>query len=80
ILDESKAFSEQFEPYLRWDIKFGYTLNSPTKKFSQQFFIDLQNVTGRQNVFSKRYNPQTNEVNTVYQAGFFPDVLYRVQF
>ena len=28
----------------------------------------------------RRYNEVTNEVNDVYQSGFFPDILYRVQF
>jgi len=79
ILDESAAFTERYPAYMRLDLKIGVKLNS-TKKFSQQFFLDFQNVTNRQNVFINRYNRVTNEVNTVYQIGFFPDILYRVRF
>ncbi len=80
VLKDDLAFSEQFDPYFKLDVKFGFQLNSKKKKFSQQFFIDFQNITDNQNVFTNRYNPLTNKVNTVYQSGFFPDLLYRVQF
>lgn len=80
ILLEDEAFSLRYDPYLRLDVKIGYQLNSKTKKISQQFFLDLQNITNNQNIFVKRYNSVTNEVNDVYQSGFFPDLLYRLQF
>jgi hypothetical protein len=80
VLQDAAAFSLRYDPYLRLDVKFGYQLNSKTKKISQQFFLDLQNITNNQNIFVKRYNSVTNEVNDVYQSGFFPDILYRLQF
>lgn len=80
IRDESNAFSESYAPYFRLDLKFGIDLNSKKRKFSQQFFIDLQNITNRENVFVNRFNDRTGSVNTVLQSGFFPDLLYRVQF
>ncbi|MDN3637067.1 TonB-dependent receptor [Neolewinella lacunae] len=80
IRDESRAFTERYTPYFRTDLKFGVQLNSPSKKFSQSFFIDFQNLTNRENVFQERFNPVTGVVNTVYQSGFFPDIQYRVQF
>ena len=78
VLFEDQAFSEQNDPYFRLDTKFGFRLNR--KKISHQFFLDLQNVTNNDNVFVRRYNELTNEVNTVFQSGFFPDILYRIQF
>jgi hypothetical protein len=78
VLHQDLAFSENLTNYFRWDVKLGFRINKG--KVSQQFFLDLQNVTNRQNEFRRRYNPVTEEVNTVYQIGFFPDVLYRVQF
>lgn len=80
VLMEDMAFSERFDPYFRLDVKFGYQLNSKTKRLSQQFFIDFQNVTNHENIFDLRYNPETNEVNRVLQSGFFPDIMYRLQF
>lgn len=77
---EDEAYSQRFDPYFRWDLKFGVTLNSATRKFSQRFYLDFQNVLDNENIFVRRYNRQTNEVNEVFQRGFFPDFLYRVTF
>ncbi|MGS2727532.1 TonB-dependent receptor [Psychroserpens sp. BH13MA-6] len=80
ILKEALAFSQQYEDYLRWDVKFGFKLNVVNKKQSHQFYFDLQNVTNRENVFVQRYNRLTNQVDQINQIGFFPDVGYRFQF
>ncbi|ELR72912.1 hypothetical protein C900_00873 [Fulvivirga imtechensis AK7] len=74
------AFSERYDPYFRWDVKFGVRLNSKKRNVSHQFFVDLQNVTNRKNEFVRRYNEVTDAVDLVEQIGFFPDVMYRVQF
>ncbi len=75
-----QAFSERFDPYFRLDIKVGFRLNSTGKKLSQQFYLDFQNITNHQNIFTQRYNNSSKEIDTIYQIGFFPDVLYRIQF
>lgn len=75
---ESSAYSERYGQYFRWDVKFGIRLNK--QKVSHQFFVDFQNVTNRENEFVRRYNDVTDEINQVNQIGFFPDVLYRIQF
>jgi hypothetical protein len=80
ILDATKAYSEQQTPYMRWDVKVGYTLNSKKRHFTQQFFLDFQNVTNHKNVFQQRYSVEKGEIYKVYQIGFFPDILWRVQF
>lgn len=80
ILEEDQAFSLQFDNYFRWDVKFGLKLNSTKRKLSHQFYVDLQNVTNRENVFARRYNRLTNNVDQTNQIGFFPDFLYRIQF
>ncbi|UGU14291.1 TonB-dependent receptor [Sinomicrobium kalidii] len=74
------AYSERFSPYLRLDIKVGFQWNSRRGKLSQQFYLDFQNITARDNVFLQRYNESSETVNTLYQRGFFPDILYRIQF
>jgi len=77
---DALAFSERFDPYFRFDVKFGFKMNSKKRQVSHQFFMDIQNVTNRDNIFARRYNRQTNAVNNAYQLGFFPDFMYRVQF
>jgi Carboxypeptidase regulatory-like domain/TonB-dependent Receptor Plug Domain len=80
ILDETKFNSEQLSNYLRLDTKFGFRLNSKKRKVSQTFYFDMQNLTNRQNIFLRRFNAEKGTVGNVYQIGFFPDVLYRIQF
>ncbi|MEO1487572.1 MAG: TonB-dependent receptor [Bacteroidota bacterium] len=80
ILQEDVAFSQQYEDYFRWDIKFGLKINSKTKKSSHQFYVDLQNVTANENIFVRRYNRLTNNIDEVNQIGFFPDFGYKFQF
>lgn len=77
---EDQAFSEQYDPYFRWDLKFGLKINSKKRRSSHQFYVDLQNVTNNENVFVRRYNRLTGDVDQVNQIGFFPDVGYRFQF
>ncbi len=80
VLQEDLAFSEQIEDYFRWDVKVGFKINSQNKKRSHQFYLDLQNVTANENVFVRRYNRLTNQVDQVDQIGFFPDFGYKFQF
>ncbi len=80
ILQEDQAFSQQYPAYGRMDLKFGVKLNSKNKRISNQFFLDFQNVTNRENIFVDQYNRETNSVQQLNQVGFFPDFLYRIQF
>jgi len=80
VLNENQAFSQRFSNYMRLDFKIGIKVNSPKLKLSQQFSLDFQNVLNRDNLFDLRYNRLTGEINEVNQIGFFPDVLYRLQF
>lgn len=80
VLQDGIAFTENYGEYFRWDVKFGVRLNSKKRNVSHQFFIDFQNVTNRKNEFVRRYNEVTDEINLVEQIGFFPDLMYRIQF
>lgn len=80
VLYDEQAFSQRLDPYFRWDVKLGFRLNSARHKRSQTFFLDFQNVTNHRNIFAMRYNTVREEVGRIDQIGFFPDVLYRVEF
>lgn len=80
VLQDQFSYNSQYAPYFRWDLKFGIKLNSKEKKRSHQVYLDLQNVTANENVFARRYNRQTNNIDQVNQIGFFPDFGYRFQF
>jgi hypothetical protein len=80
IRDNAKPYSEQYDAYFRMDIKLGMKFNSKAKKRSHQLYVDFQNVTGNENVFSKDYNRLTGVVNQKNQLGFQPDFGYRFTF
>ncbi|MEI6681073.1 MAG: TonB-dependent receptor [Bacteroidota bacterium] len=79
-MGDAYAFSERYPDFYRLDIKTGFTYNSRKKKLSQSIYLDIQNVTGHQNIFAQQYNPVTKQVNTLYQIGFYPNFVYRIQF
>jgi len=80
VFDTSKTFEERYDPYLRWDVKVGVKLNNTKRGFSQGLYFDIQNVTNNDNIFRKNYNRVTNSVNDVYQTGFFPNFMYKIEF
>jgi hypothetical protein len=78
--DNTQYNSLQLANYFRLDTKFGLRVDSKKRKLSHTFYIDLQNVTNHKNIFLQRYNAQKQTIGNVYQVGFFPDLLYRLQF
>lgn len=76
--DHSKTYSERVADYLRWDIRIGFKLNG--KRVTQEWALDIQNVTNHDNVFSRSYDEDSGNLQTNYQTGFFPMMLYRINF
>ena len=76
----SEAYSGFYDDYLRLDVKVNFTFNSKKRRLSQTLSLDVQNVTNHQNVFSERYDNQSQAISTTYQLGLFPNVVYKVQF
>jgi hypothetical protein len=76
--DFDNAFSERLDDYMRLDLRVGYKMMF--KKWSQEFALDVQNVTNRQNPYALNFNPETGEEEYIYQLGLFPVFQYRVNF
>lgn len=76
----TNAYSAFYDNYFRMDLKAGYTINSAKRKLSQTISLDVQNVTNHKNVFSQSYNGGSKSIQTTYQLGLFPNVVYKVQF
>jgi hypothetical protein len=76
--DESKAFSLQFDPFFKADIKFGYRLN--WRKVSQEWVFYIENFTNHNNVLMQTYSKSKNEVTNTNQLGFYPMMQYRIHF
>ncbi len=78
IRDESRAFSEQYPDYFKIDFKITFRKNS--KRVAQEWAVDLTNLTNRKNIFRQTYSERSGQIETSYQRGFFPNVLYRILF
>ena len=77
-----RAYYPQYPNYFRADVKFTYRSNGKIlgRAITQEWFVDLQNVTNHQNVFSRNYDPIEQTYSTTYQIGFFPNFNYQVKF
>lgn len=80
IKENDKAYSQQYDPYFRLDLRIGFKFNSSKKKASHLLYLELQNVTDNKNIFINRYDRVSNQVRRVDQIGFFPDFGYKFQF
>jgi hypothetical protein len=78
VFDYNNAYKDRQQDYFRTDIKISYKKNS--KKFAQEFALDIQNVFNTQNVLNQTFNPKTGQVDTNYQIGLFPVPFYRIYF
>lgn len=78
VFDEANAYSVKQDPYFRMDVKISY--RKEYKRSTLEAALDLQNVTGNQNIFAQSYNPRTNSIVTQYQQGFFPVPFVRLTF
>jgi len=74
------VYSSYYTNYYRLDLKAGFTVNSAKRKIAHTFSLDLQNVTNHNNIFSQNYDNKSQSISTTYQLGFFPNVVYKVQF
>jgi hypothetical protein len=75
---ENERFTKQFTEYFRLDIKFTYRIN--LKKASHEFFVDVQNITNRENPYIQTWDVNRERLITTNQLGLFPNVNYRVNF
>jgi hypothetical protein len=78
VYDESKAFSLQHPAYFRWDLKFSFTRNG--RKTTQKWYVDLQNLTNKRNIFMRSLDPSTGRQGATYQIGLFPNINYQITF
>jgi len=78
VRDWTRAYEDRYDNYFRTDLRLGIKVNY--KKFSQEWALDLQNLTGYRSIFMEGVDVTTGEIYQVYQQGFYPMLLYRIQF
>jgi hypothetical protein len=78
VYDHSKDYSFREKDYFKIDIRASLILNG--KKITQEWALDLTNASNRKNIYSRAYNADKKEIVYVYQQGFYPMFLYRINF
>jgi hypothetical protein len=58
----------------------GIAQKPENERVSHSFSLDLQNVTNHKNIFSQQYDNRSMGIRNTYQLGFFPNLLYKLQF
>ena len=77
--DPSTYLKERTPNYFKLDFRVAYKRNWARSKVSEEYGLDLQNITNRQNPWQPAYSPN-GETRWIYQLGFFPMFTYRISF
>lgn len=78
IRDWENAFTERYPDYIRGDFRIAYKMVG--KNITNEWALDMQNITNRRNVFLEEFDPTTGKITTTYQTGFLPIFQYRIYF
>ena len=78
VYDNTRINELQVRDYFRIDLRIGYRKN--WKRFTDELFIDFQNLTNRKNLYGIFYDIETGTYKEMLLQGFFPMVTYRINF
>jgi len=78
VYDNTRVNELQVRDYFRVDLRIGYRKN--WKRFTDELFIDFQNLTNRKNLYGLFYDIDTGTYEEMLLQGFFPMVTYRINF
>ena len=78
VYKTDEAFSIKMDDYFRLDLRVAFRQDS--KRISQEWALNVQNVTNRKNPLFMRYNIITQKEEVSYQLGLFPMMQYRIYF
>jgi len=78
VYDWENAYKNKYNDYFRINARITFKTNS--KRFSQEWGLDLQNLTNHKNIFQTYWNSATKKIQTDYQQGFMPMMTWRILF
>jgi hypothetical protein len=80
IIYSSQTYGERLPDFLRVDGGISYRRNNPS--FSWVVMADVQNLTGRKNVFRKKFSYSNGNIveSNVYSLGAVPVLNFRIEF
>lgn len=77
-LEWDKAYQKRYGNYFKIDARISFRLNG--KKINQEWAFDVQNMTNHKNIFLESFDANTGELRKDYQTGFFPMLMWRINF
>ncbi|GGH67431.1 hypothetical protein [Phaeocystidibacter marisrubri] len=78
VYDETQVYGLQLPMYMRLDVRVAYRMQG--RKVTQEWAIDIQNATNRNNIQNVMYDPAAQEEVKVYSIGLLPMFQYRIYF
>ncbi len=78
VLDETLAFSKQFDPAFISNFTISYKMNK--KRISHEFAFKIINATGYKEFISQEYNYQTKLVDVMRESTIVPNIYYKIEF
>lgn len=78
VYDEDRAYVLQLPDYFRADLRVAYRIQG--RRTTQEWAIDIQNLTNRRNVQNILFDPAAGELVEVYSIGMLPMFQYRIYF
>ncbi|MBI3136184.1 MAG: TonB-dependent receptor [Bacteroidetes bacterium] len=78
IRDWENAFAMRYPNYTRGDFRVAFKMVGT--KITQEWALDIQNITNYRNIFWTQYNVNSGQIETTYQTGFLPIGQYRIYF
>ena len=76
--DQNNIYGSQYANYSRADFRIAFKIIGD--RVTQEWAVDMQNITNRRNIFYTQYSPASQAVLTTYQTGFLPIGQYRIYF
>ncbi len=78
VYDWKHAYEDKMDDYFRVNARITFKTNN--KHLSQEWGLDLQNLTNHKNIFQTYWNATKQEIQTDYQQGFMPMMTWRIVF
>lgn len=75
---QKQAYTGQNPGYFRTDLRL--SLKKDYRHLTTILSLDLQNMTGRQNIYDQYYDIVKKQVVNIYQAGLIPILNYKIEF
>ena len=78
VYRNDEAFTQKLMDYFRVDV--GFYLKKNKRNYTRSIIFGFQNVTNRKNIAYQYFDIELNRINTKYQLGIIPSLIYRVEF